>query len=69
MSSEEKRVGRRVTLYPGIVCKAFACLLEWCAQGRLRPLIGVRDGLDQMHAALAHLQSGEHFGKIAIDIP
>jgi NADPH:quinone reductase-like Zn-dependent oxidoreductase len=47
----------------------FAGLLEWCAQGRLRPPIDVHYGLDRIHAALTHLESGAQFGKIAVDIP
>ena len=43
-------------------------LLEWCAQGRLRPPIDVRYKLDEVHTALSHLQSGKRFGKIALDI-
>ncbi|MDE2378432.1 zinc-binding dehydrogenase [Bradyrhizobium sp.] len=46
----------------------FADLIGWCAQGKLRPPIDARYKLDQIHAALAHLESGEQFGKIAIDI-
>jgi NADPH:quinone reductase-like Zn-dependent oxidoreductase len=46
----------------------FRDLLGWCAQGRLRPPIDARYGLDQVRAALAHLESGEQFGKITIDI-
>jgi NADPH:quinone reductase-like Zn-dependent oxidoreductase len=46
----------------------FANLLEWCAQGRLRPPIGARHGLDDIHTALSQLESGEQLGKIAIDI-
>jgi NADPH:quinone reductase-like Zn-dependent oxidoreductase len=37
-------------------------------QGVLFLLIDVRYPLDQLRAALAHLESGTQFGKIAIDI-
>ena len=46
----------------------FAALLEWCAEGRIVPLIFARYPLHQIRAALLHLESGEQFGKIAIDI-
>jgi len=46
----------------------FANLLEWCAQGRLRPPVGTRYGLDDIHTALSELESGKQLGKIAIDI-
>jgi len=46
----------------------FAALLDWCAEGRLVPSIDVRYPLHQIRAALSHLESGEQFGKIAIDI-
>jgi NADPH:quinone reductase-like Zn-dependent oxidoreductase len=43
-------------------------LLTWCAQGRLVPPIDSRYPLDEVRAALAHLESGAQFGKIAIEI-
>ena len=43
-------------------------LLAWCAQGRLVPPIDARYQLDNVRAALSHLESGTQFGKIAIDI-
>lgn len=46
----------------------FADLLTWCAQGRIRPVIDARYPLDEVPAALSHLESGRQFGKIAIDI-
>ena len=46
----------------------FSDLLEWCAQGRLRPPIDLHYGLDEIREALSHLESGKQFGKIAIDI-
>lgn len=46
----------------------FSALLEWCAKGRLRPPIDARYKLDDIHAALSHLESGTQFGKIAVDI-
>jgi NADPH:quinone reductase-like Zn-dependent oxidoreductase len=46
----------------------FAALLEWCRAGRLVPPIDVHYPLDQVRAALTHLESGAQFGKIAIDI-
>jgi NADPH:quinone reductase-like Zn-dependent oxidoreductase len=46
----------------------FSDLLEWCAQGRLRPPIDLHYGLDEIREAPSHLESGEQFGKIAIDI-
>jgi NADPH:quinone reductase-like Zn-dependent oxidoreductase len=46
----------------------FSHLLEWCAQGRLRPPIDAHYQLDDIHAALSLLESGGQFGKIAVDI-
>jgi len=46
----------------------FAELIEWCAAGRLRPPIDARYRLDDVRDAFALLESGEQFGKIAIDI-
>jgi len=46
----------------------FAELISWCEQGRVRPPIDLRFPLDKVPDALAHLESGAQFGKIAIDI-
>lgn len=46
----------------------FAALIDWCAQGKLAPPIDVRYELDQVREAFSHLESGQQFGKIAIDI-
>jgi NADPH:quinone reductase-like Zn-dependent oxidoreductase len=46
----------------------FVDLIDWCAQGKLAPPIDARYGLDQVRKAFAHLESGEQFGKIAIEI-
>ncbi len=46
----------------------FSRLLEWCAQGRIRPPIDAHYPLDRIREALAHLESGQQFGKLAIDI-
>ncbi|MBI5260721.1 MAG: zinc-binding dehydrogenase [Bradyrhizobium sp.] len=46
----------------------FSSLIEWCAQSRIRPPIDARYKLDDVHAALSHLESGTQFGKIAVDI-
>jgi len=45
-----------------------AALIGWCAQGRIRPPIDARYPLDQVPAAFARLESGEQFGKLAIEI-
>jgi NADPH:quinone reductase-like Zn-dependent oxidoreductase len=46
----------------------FADLLAWCRAGRVRPLIDARYPLAAAREALAHLESGTQFGKIAIEI-
>lgn len=46
----------------------FADLLKACEGGRLRPVIDSRHPLDRVHAALDRLESGEQFGKVAIEI-
>jgi NADPH:quinone reductase-like Zn-dependent oxidoreductase len=46
----------------------FAKLIEWCAAGRIIPPIDVRYPLDQVREAFSHLEAGDQFGKIAIDI-
>jgi NADPH:quinone reductase-like Zn-dependent oxidoreductase len=46
----------------------FAALLAWCAEGRIVPMVDARYPLGQVRAALSHLESGAHFGKIAIDL-
>ena len=46
----------------------FAALLEVCARGRLKPLIEQRYPMGDVHAALARLEAGEQFGKLALTI-
>jgi NADPH:quinone reductase-like Zn-dependent oxidoreductase len=46
----------------------FAQLIEWCAAGRISPPIDAHYRLDDVRQAFSHLESGEQFGKIAIDI-
>ena len=46
----------------------FADLLAVCAQGRVRPVIDSRWPLDEVHAALDRLASGQQFGKVVLDI-
>ncbi|MDM0112285.1 zinc-binding dehydrogenase [Variovorax sp. J22R133] len=46
----------------------FAALLAWSERHALRPVIDAVYALEQAHAALDHLASGEQFGKIAIRI-
>ncbi|MGU7774307.1 zinc-binding dehydrogenase [Burkholderia sp. MR1-5-21] len=46
----------------------YRILLEWAARKALRPVIDSRYALDDVHAALDRLASGEQFGKIAITI-
>lgn len=44
-------------------------LLAWCEQGKVSPPIERRYALDEVRAALAHLESGTQFGKLVIDMP
>lgn len=46
----------------------FRDLLSLVARTGLRPLIDSEFSLDQAHAALTRLESGEQFGKVAICI-
>lgn len=46
----------------------FAALLALTGRSGLRPVIDARYPLDQAHAALDRLASGEQFGKIAVSI-
>lgn len=46
----------------------FADLIAATATGALKPVIGARYPLDRLHEALDRLETGEVFGKIAIDI-
>lgn len=46
----------------------FAELIEWCAAGRIAPPTDARYPLDDVRKAFSHLEAGEQFGKIAIDI-
>ena len=47
----------------------FADLLAFVARHRIRPLIDSRFTLDEAHAALDRLETGEQFGKVVVDIP
>ena len=46
----------------------FADLLASCARQPLQPVIDSRFSLDQVHAALARLESGAQFGKVVIEL-
>jgi NADPH:quinone reductase-like Zn-dependent oxidoreductase len=46
----------------------FQHLLNFVGRTGLTPVIGARYPLEQMHAALDHLESGTQFGKIAVTI-
>lgn len=46
----------------------FARLLSCCGPGGIMPLIGRRFPLEDIHAALAALETGGQFGKLVIDI-
>lgn len=46
----------------------FADLLAFVAKHRIRPLIDSRFSLDQAHAALDRLETGDQFGKVVVDI-
>ena len=46
----------------------FADLLAFCTRHRIRPVIERCYGLDGVPAALSRLESGEQFGKLAIEI-
>jgi NADPH:quinone reductase-like Zn-dependent oxidoreductase len=46
----------------------FAQLLQFCAAHRLRPIVDSVFDLDETHAALSRLESGQQFGKVAIRI-
>ena len=43
-------------------------LLAFCQRHNVRPVIGQSYPLDEVHAALSHLESGDQFGKIALEI-
>lgn len=47
----------------------FSDLLAFVARHRIRPLIDSRFTLDEAHAALDRLETGEQFGKVVVDIP
>jgi NADPH:quinone reductase-like Zn-dependent oxidoreductase len=47
----------------------FAHLLEAAARGRFRPVIDSRYRVDEVHAALDRLESGQQFGKVGITLP
>ncbi len=46
----------------------FAALLAFAERSGLRPVIDARYSMDQAHAALDRLESGEQFGKVAVVI-
>ena len=46
----------------------FADLLAFVSKHRIKPLIDSRFSLDQAHAALDRLETGEQFGKVVVDI-
>ena len=46
----------------------FADLLAFCTRHRIRPVIERRYALDGVPEALSRLESGEQFGKLAIEI-
>ncbi|RJF95962.1 zinc-binding dehydrogenase [Noviherbaspirillum saxi] len=46
----------------------FADLLSFVKHTSLRPVVSSRYELDEIHAALDHLESGRQFGKVAIEI-
>ena len=43
-------------------------LLDWCDQGRLKPLVSARYGLAQGGEAIAHLASRAAVGKVVVEI-
>jgi len=43
-------------------------VLALCQRGLLRPVIDSVYPLDEVHAALARLESGAQFGKIALNL-
>ena len=49
--------------------KDFADLLEFVGRTGLRPVIDSEFPLDEVHAALDRLESGQQFGKVALHIP
>jgi NADPH:quinone reductase-like Zn-dependent oxidoreductase len=46
----------------------FAAMLSAIARHELRPVIDRSFPLDELRAALDHLQAGKHVGKVCIDI-
>lgn len=43
-------------------------LLNWCAGGRIRPVIDSHFTMDRIHDALDRLEAGAQFGKLAIEV-
>jgi NADPH:quinone reductase-like Zn-dependent oxidoreductase len=47
----------------------FRDLLQWVERNKLQPVIDSEFSIDQIHAALARLESGQQFGKVGIVLP
>ena len=43
-------------------------LLNWCAGGRIRPVIDSHFTMDRIHDALDRLEAGAQFGKLEIEV-